>query len=181
MFEIQRVTIKHNHGYPSYELLDDYHRYLFDTESEAKSYLDDYLKRGGFTGEICLSVPILDELNYKIGFKTKAFPKNEAYRIVERKVYNQKEKTNPLPFEPKSTTMIERETVDNFLEKNRGKFKTTKVPRLLTSREGCVYRGNSHMPRIFTYMDEVTKYEFMSFKSAGIGAWNELQTIINQS
>jgi len=89
MFEIHKITIKSNHGLPSYELLDDHCHYLFDTEKEAKSYLDDYLKKGAYTGEIGLLIPILDENNYKIGSEIKLFSKDEAYEIVKRKVYNQ--------------------------------------------------------------------------------------------
>jgi hypothetical protein len=73
-----------------------------------------------------------------------------------------------------------RETVDDFVKKNRDKFKTTRTEHILKGREnGCCWDNTS--PRLFTYMDEVSKYEFMMCRNAGKKGWEELESIMNES
>ena len=70
-----------------------------------------------------------------------------------------------------------RETVDDFIKKNRRKFSSNKVPNLLKSVEFA----SNPKSRIFIYMDEVNERDFKRVRHAGKVSWLELNFIMNES
>ena len=95
IYQLQKIEWPSDHAQP---LFRDMSGMIFSSKEAAAKGLEDYLKSNGYTGSCYLTVPILDEDNYRIGEELKEFPKAESFKIVSYSVLDLQKEENTLPF-----------------------------------------------------------------------------------